>query len=80
MSTTLKQISLEIPISDMSLIETIAQRMGWRFNDDNACVEQTDTARSQYSKRIEHLRSLRGTGITKQEIDSDPRLKYLLSK
>lgn len=33
-----------------------------------------------YSERIIRLRALAGTSITRADIDSDPRLAYLLSK
>ncbi|MBO5181920.1 MAG: hypothetical protein J6B92_08550 [Paraprevotella sp.] len=34
----------------------------------------------QYSPRIMHLRSLRGNGITPEEIETDERLAYLLNR
>ncbi len=34
----------------------------------------------QYSPRVMHLRSLRGNGITPQDIENDERLAYLLSR
>jgi hypothetical protein len=80
MNAAIKQISLEIPASDMSLIETIAKRLGWRFADEKKEVDKQDFVRPEYSERIQYLRSLRGKGITQKEIDEDERLKYLLSK
>jgi hypothetical protein len=64
----------------MSLIEAIAQRMGWRFKDDKAFDVPSDSVRHRYSDRIEYLRSLRGKGISLDEINADDRLQYLLNK
>lgn len=88
MDIALRNISIELPVTDLSFIETLIRKMGWtlKSQEDIAMHTENKTAKSdieprkQYSSRIMRLRSLRGNGITQNDIGKDERLAYLLSK
>lgn len=88
MDIALKNISIELPVSDFSFIETLIHKMGWTLKSQedvvapaaNAAPDLETVPHKQYSSRIMHLRSLHGKGITQKDIESDERLAYLLSR
>lgn len=90
MDSALKNISIELPVTDMSFIKMLVRKMGWTLKSQEDVIHpmQTDASpsvptadtRKQYSPRIRHLRSLHGQGITQQDIDKDERLAYLLQR
>lgn len=86
MNVALKNISIEIPVTDISFIETLIRKMGWTLKSQEDViipVEETekkiDISR-KYSSRIMYLRSLHGKGIKQRDIENDERLAYLLNR
>lgn len=88
MDITLKNISIELPVTDISFIETLVRKMGWTIksqedvisSDEKTVVKSNANVHKQYSSRIMHLRSLCGNGIKPKDIEDDERLAYLLSR
>lgn len=88
MDIALRNISIELPVTDLSFIETLIRKMGWTLKSQEDIAMHTENKtpksdvepRKQYSSRIMRLRSLRGNGITQNDIEKDERLAYLLSK
>lgn len=88
MDTVLKNISIELPITDISFIKTLIKKMGWTLKSledidsspKNISIPHSTDLEKQYSPRITYLRSLHGNGITQKEINDDERLAYLLNR
>lgn len=88
MDIALKNISIELPVTDLSFMETLVHKMGWRlksYEDKTVSAKNTSVAydaevKKQYSPRIMHLRSMHGSGITQRDIEEDERLSYLLNR
>ena len=84
MRTPMQRATLQLPLTDIPLAQTIAQRMGWTLQplsqEAPSSVVDPPAKPSQYSDRILRLRALRGSGISQADIDEDPRLAYLLGK
>lgn len=88
MDIALKNISIELPVTDFSFIETLIRKMGWTLKSQEDILMPTEKTlaksdaepHKQYSSRIMHLRCLHGNGITQKEIENDERLAYLLNK
>lgn len=88
MNIALKNISIELPVTDIAFVEILVRKMGWTLKSqedvhspaENISAKSDTNTNKQYSPRILHLRSLRGSGITQKEIEDDERLAYLLNR
>ena len=92
-----QRVLLEFPEDEVGLVETLANKLGWKVITESEDAAKQDNAQegasgeiykteqidwSKYSPEIQRLRRLlnRGRGITAEDIASDPRLAYILSK
>lgn len=64
-------------IDAIRMLKGVTSAKLWKKDEP---VGQTSIATKKYSPRIERLQQLCGTGITQEDIETDSRLAYLLSK
>lgn len=71
--------------NNMSVKEVVEHGIQLVIGSINGMVSEQNKPKAkdghkQYSSRIMHLRSLRGSGISPEEIEQDERLAYLLNR